>query len=340
MSVKVTHNAGFFSCCSLKLDHIVGYINKNKTMPLVVDSSSQFSWYKNAETKDKDITLEYFEHYDNIQDVSINYPIGFSQSQQFSDYSKLDYKNTTPLIKKYFSTSTQINDIIKNMEQKYNLDYDNICVLFYRGNDKNRETKICGYDEYIKYANIVLSENPQIKFLIQSDETEFIKKLRETFPENSFIFDDEIRHMEKRDDTVDKVFKDTNFVFSKYYLGITIIMSKCKYIICGSGNCSIWIMLYRGNCDNVYQHFNDRVIIHDNPINRQEREKHWVTIANEGETVNNVDLGALIRYGAHNRGWIEKTNNSTSFIANNTHFGEDPAPNIKKVLQVFKNKLA
>jgi UDP-N-acetylglucosamine 2-epimerase len=89
MSVKVTHNAGFFSCCSLKLDHIVGYMNNNKAIPLVVDSSSQFSWYKNQEYKDKDITLEYFEHYDNIQDVHFNYPIRFSQQQQFSDYSKL-----------------------------------------------------------------------------------------------------------------------------------------------------------------------------------------------------------------------------------------------------------
>lgn len=340
MSVTVTHNAGFFSCCSVKLDHIVGYMNKNQAIPLVVDSSSQFNWYKNNENKDKDITFEYFEHHDNIQDVNINYPIKFNHNQQFSDYSNLDYTNTIPLIKKYFTPSAQINDIIETMEQKYKLDYDNICVLFYRGNDKNRETKICGYDEYIKYANIVFSENPQIKFLIQSDETEFIKKLTETFPENSFIFDNEIRHMEKRDDTVDKVFKDTNFVFSKYYLGITIIMSKCKYIICGSGNCSIWIMLYRGNCDNVYQHFNDRVIFHDNLINRQKRENCWVTIANEDETINNVELGTLIRYGAYNIGWIEKTNNSDSFKASNFYFGGDPAPNTKKILQVFKNNLA
>jgi hypothetical protein len=46
----------------------------------------------------------------------------------------------------------------------------------------------------------------------------------------------------------------TNAVFSKYYLAITIIMSKCKYVICGSGNCSIWIMLYRGNNKNVCQY--------------------------------------------------------------------------------------
>lgn len=59
--------------------------------------------------------------------------------------------------------------------------------------------------------------------------------------------------MKKCNDTVDKVMKDTNKIFSKYYLAITIIMSKCKYIICGTGNCSKWIMLYRGNFNNVCQ---------------------------------------------------------------------------------------
>jgi hypothetical protein len=64
--------------------------------------------------------------------------------------------------------------------------------------------------------------------------------------------------MKKQNSTVDIKFKNTNHVFSKYYLAITIIMSKCNYIICGSGNCSLWIMLYRGNANNVCQFLNDK----------------------------------------------------------------------------------
>lgn len=30
-------------------------------------------------------------------------------------------------------------------------------------------------------------------------------------------------------------------------------MAKCKYVICGTGNCSIWIMLFRGNASNTIQ---------------------------------------------------------------------------------------
>jgi hypothetical protein len=149
-----------------------------------------------------------------------------------------------------------------NIEQKYNVVYGNICVLFYRGNDKNTETLICEYAEYIEYANKVMNENPNIKFLVQSDETEFIELMMKTYPNNAFYFKDEIRHINKCNSTVDVVFKEQNYEFSKYYLAITIMMSKCKYIICGSGNCSLWIMLYRGNSKNVYQSTGDSWISH------------------------------------------------------------------------------
>jgi hypothetical protein len=157
------------------------------------------------------------------------------------------------LILKYFSPSLEINKIINNIEKKYNLSYKNICVLFYRGNDKNRETTKCSYDEYLKYADQIITKEPNIIFLIQSDETDFIDFMTERFPNNSFYFKDEIRHMKKCNNTVDIAICSQNYEMSKNYLSITIIMSKCKYIICGSGNCDQWIMLYRGNNNNVIQ---------------------------------------------------------------------------------------
>ena len=57
--------------------------------------------------------------------------------------------------------------------------------------------------------------------------------------------------------------KHLNHTFSRYFLAIIIIMSKCKYIICGSGNCSLWIILYRGNVKNVWQHLKDKWIINE-----------------------------------------------------------------------------
>lgn len=249
----INHSSGFFSCCSVRLHYIVKYINDHNILPVVVDSSKQFELYKK---EDIDITFEYFKHYDEINKSCLLNNINYIHDNQFMNYSKLEYDKLIPLITKYFSPTDLIIKHMLKMEEKYKLVYDNICVLFYRGNDKITETPLCDYEEYIKYADKILLTNPNIKFLIQSDETEFINLMCSKYPNNSFYFKDEIRHMTKCNSSVDLKMKETNYEYSKLYLAITLIMSKCKYIICGSGNCSIWIMLYRGNCKNVYQNLN------------------------------------------------------------------------------------
>ena len=112
MSLISTHNAGFFSCCNIKLNNIVDYINSHSKIPDNVDSSQQFKLYK--KTQSDDITYEYFEHYDNIKDITITYPISYNNGHQFIDYSKLDYNNVIPVVKKYFSPS---KNIIHNIEK-------------------------------------------------------------------------------------------------------------------------------------------------------------------------------------------------------------------------------
>jgi len=318
------HQAGFFSCCSVRLHEIIAYINKFNKLPLNVNSSELFSWYKcGANT---DITDEYFQNYNDIVLENLKSPVDYFEWYQFSDYSNLDYLNIIPIVKKYFSPSEQIQEIIRTIEQKYNIDYENTCALFYRGNDKSTETKLSEYSEYLPHIQSITAKNPESKFLIQSDETEFIEEMSRLLPQKSFFLKDEIRHIPKSKTTVDVVFKDKNFVFSKYFLAITMIMSKCKYVICGSGNCSIWIMLFRENCNNVYQYYNDKMLIH-------KTDTDWKTVAREGEEVS-IGLDKRIRYGALNCGWIEKNNDVETFVVSNEHFGRDPAMNIKKVLQM------
>ena len=142
----------------------------------------------------------------------------------------------------------------------YNLDRENICVLFYRGNDKRLETNPLPYDEVILRANSILKLNQNIKFLIQSEETEFIDLMARTFT-NNIIFHDEIRYMNKCVGTVDRLAKTFTNNFKYSYLANTIIMSKCKYIICMSGNCSLWVILYRKNASGVYQYLSPKEYI-------------------------------------------------------------------------------
>jgi len=83
--------------------------------------------------------------------------------------------------------------------------------------------------------------------------------------------------MNRAVDTVDRRYKESNNEYSKKYLAITLIMAKCKYVVCPSGNCSLWIALFRKNAYNFYQWYNDEWYVpldkdNENDI-KKEKEK-------------------------------------------------------------------
>ena len=253
--LKITHNAGFFSCCTIILEETINYFNREKRLPEVVDTAVSFHMYKPPNKYGLDIKCDYFEINEDkqIEYVHDLYLTNENDEQQFSDYKKLNFSMIQPFIDKYFSPSKRILALIYNMEKKYAIDYANTCAIFYRGNDKCTETILPSYEEFVKKANELRLTNPTIKFWIQSDETEFLQHMKSHFPD-SIIMNEEIRHMSKVQNSVDNAPGSINYMYSKYFLGITIMMSKCKHVIANAGNCSLWIALFRGNADNFQEY--------------------------------------------------------------------------------------
>ena len=249
--IKITHNAGFFSCCSVKLDSIVNFVNHNNKLPFV-DSSYQFRKYKKK--LNEDITYDFFKHYDDIENIKINKNIKYNHKHQFNKYSNLDYYSISPLIEKYFSTSNKINEIVDYFIEKYDLVYDNTLVVYYRGTDKSKETEIASFDEFYKQIINIISFNDNLKILVQTDTAQFIDYLNDkelkniTISENKTSYNNKGIHNENNG--------ESNYNQMLNFLSTVIIMSKCKYIICGSCNCSMWIMLYRKSSKNVIQYLN------------------------------------------------------------------------------------
>jgi hypothetical protein len=237
-------NNGFFSTCSIILHYTVEYFNRYRKLPETINTTDAFNWYRPG-TMDSFFTLD-------ARKITYRGPVLYEHFHQYTDYMKLDYAGVKPFLQKYFTPSEEVQGLIKDLESKYSVDYQNTCVLFYRGHDKVTETALPNYADYIKRARAILQQRPQTRFLVQSDETEFIEAMVAELGEKVVWFKDEIRHIPKALTTVDKVCDDA-FKFSKLYLAITIVMSKCPYIICGSGNCSIWIALFRGSAKGMQQ---------------------------------------------------------------------------------------
>jgi hypothetical protein len=193
----------------------------------------------------------YFNKYE-VPLVSELKKCNFKHWSQFHPYSDILIESAKPFALSLFSPSSYILNMVKEIEVKYNIDYDNTCVLFLRGGDKATETKIPTYEDYLtEVQKNHQAEN--LRYLIQSDESEFIVQMTDTLKQ-SFYFKDEIRTISRsRKGQVDKCYEANNFEFTMQFLAITIIMSKCKYVYCNTGNCSLWIRLYRTLSSGFYQ---------------------------------------------------------------------------------------
>lgn len=260
----VTHNAGFFSCCTIRLLKIIEYINNYKKTPDIIDSTMQFLNYKTRQQQNLDITPRFFNlnKFINIEEKNITLTSD-NKELQFSNYKLINFPELKPLIDKYFDPSMEIKKKISMIEEKYKIDYDNTICLFYRGNDKTRETNLPTYSDFNDKLNSIIEKKSQI--LIQSDETEFLNYFQKLYPKSSLIFEDEIRHVGKSDVSVENLKYDAtveeklDFIYN--FIAIVIIMSKCKKIICTSGNISLFIALYRNNSNNIYQYLSPKEYI-------------------------------------------------------------------------------
>lgn len=247
-TLVVKHSAGFFSCYTIRLSHIIGYFNDNRKCPEKVDSSQQFMDYKND--RGRDYTYEYIKLNESLM-IEYNKAIQITNENrepQFSNYKNINFKDITPFIVKYFSPSDTILKIVSDLESKYMLDYANLAGFYYRGTDKIIETNICDVDSYIEKAIQIKKDNPTIKFLITSDEIHVINLFRTHFPDVIVI--EELLHNMGR-----------SFIHSQLFLANVLIMSKAKHLICSSGNVSLWMTLFRGHNNNIHQYLSPKEYI-------------------------------------------------------------------------------
>lgn len=247
-TVKVTHNAGLFSCFSQRLSAIIRYANQNKTFPDYVDSSEQFRMYKVDPSIDITDSL--------IQPSKILIPYGgyVHFTDQFTDYSNLDYTRLNPIISKYFTVSDIVYNQLNNFINKYNIDLSNSCSIFYRGNDKRTECQLATPETFIQKAQIVRENYPSIKFFVQTDDSRFLNLFMDIFKDAIYL--KELQTISNDSMSVSASLpREERLEHAINLLAAVNVVARCKYLITHSGNCGYWACLYRGNSNNIIQHF-------------------------------------------------------------------------------------
>lgn len=251
------HNFGFFSCCTVRLEEIIKYINKYEKLPQRVDSSTTFSLYKNDPLKD--ITFDFFENYNQVENVrfyDFKKRLSFHNNFQFENYKTIfDFPKLNPLLQKYFTPSEKVIERVNQLKTKYNIDTNNVIGMYFRGTDKKSETKIASFETFYQKLLEISNQNPSKKIVLQTDTAQFLDFIvkEKQFERNKIIIIEENQvsysdagiHNEK---TPQQNYQEMFYLFATF-----LLISKSSHLICSSGNCSFFMMLYRGHSNNVYQ---------------------------------------------------------------------------------------
>lgn len=252
--------SGFFSNCNIILSRIIDFFNSYKELPNELITKDSFTIYK---TNNEDIYKLIFST--NTDIIKYDKEIKFNDENfenQFSDYKLLKLNDVYPFFNKYFMLNNNVLENANLLLNKYNINTENeICGVFYRGNDKVKETQKPSYSEFIIKAKELRLKNNNIKFIIQTDELEFLNTFIKEFPDS--IFFNEIPVIKSTHDTnVSRLLIDNKTSHVINFVSIIYIFSKLKYLITTSGNCEIFIVFYRNNTNNLFQYLKKNKYIH------------------------------------------------------------------------------
>lgn len=274
-TLKITWNAGFFSCTTDRLRNLLKFHHENNILPYL-DSSEQYELYKDDGIEDinrywagnvivnstTDITDKFFEvkkiESDFLpQDYSTNckFPTE-SKYDQFGDYTEINYDYLSKIIDQYFSPSSEVLRLKDEILNRYQIKVDNTIGVCFRGNDKNTETNLPSYDEMSSKIDEVLGKNPNNTILVQTDETEFADYIKSKYP-NSIILDEVKRINRSRTAIQYTIAKGERVITAQKFLAIMFILSQTSSIILNSGNVGLWVCLLRKNQNNIYQYLNE-----------------------------------------------------------------------------------
>jgi hypothetical protein len=155
-------------------------------------------------------------------------------------------------IKKYFSPNYTVQNRKNQFISNYSITPSNCLAIHYRGTDKISEVKLTPVDSYIKKANEILSIEPNLKILIQTDDFHILDRLEREFPNAVYIKELPVSNSGRGVHLSPHLIKNGLDYAIDFFASILLI-SQCKHVITHTGNVAFWTLLYRNSYNNFTQ---------------------------------------------------------------------------------------
>lgn len=246
--IVVSHDAGFFSCCTVILRSVLAFYDQHPGELPDVDSSGCWGAFKDSPG---DVTHVFFDRSTTSDPLAERIVYHYGEGEdQFSDYSKVNHDHVGVIFRKYFMPSSRVVREAGRIVKKYYIDLDNTIAVLYRGTDKHLETNVPTYDEMRAEIDSVRDGS---RMLIQSDEAEFCQYAKELYPEAFTIdetrkvcrFGGPVHHSVPQGSRVDQAVT---------FLAVMLVISGCRKIVLNSGNVGMWACLMRGKRGGIHQY--------------------------------------------------------------------------------------
>jgi hypothetical protein len=254
--LKISHSAGFFSCCSVKLAKLDEFVRRHEALPYSIDDSALFSRYKEGHASVNEM------FFSSAPPALVGLKsFGFTIKTQYAPYRRLNFEQANKWVAAYFSPSEGVRARADRIRAKYDSFLrGNVCSVFYRGNDKCREVRLGSYEDFLGQARKIVAQEPEAVFHVQTDELEFKDRFVAEFPKNSFWCEELPMIRKSMTTTTDSTPLKDRLDLAFNLLAMTYVLSKSKYLITHSGNCGLWAVLYRGHAERTYQHRSGKFI--------------------------------------------------------------------------------
>ncbi len=244
------HDAGFFSMITVSISDCIAALKKHGIYCSVKfdNSMKQFR---------EDCFIDPAERFFCASAIDALPPlIDFDWRGAHVAYGALDLAALKQWADFLFPYSSNVYRLYYSIVKKYNFDAQNTIALVYRGTDKGTEVTLASPDAYIERADFLMQQNASLRLLVQTDQQQVRDTILERFGNRVFFFEE----MPVTKGTtvlhnigLEKEFGITKPLFGDLLLAVTLVLSKCKYLITHTGNLSFWIAVQRGHVNGVTQ---------------------------------------------------------------------------------------
>lgn len=241
----LTHNWGFFSCCSTLMFDMAKLHGKQNSI------STKFSFRYSRDEELTCVLNEYFLPPDT-KIKQIESEVVSETLYHHSNYLSLPLDEFKPYLQKYFRVNEKVERWKDWFVKKYAIDFDKTIVLSYRGTDKYIELELQPVEKYLLHVRKLLQDNPGYRVWIQTDQQQVQDAVMSEFePGRCFLLEELPATTGKHG--VHEILETDKVEFSRKMLAAVQLMAACKHLITHTGNVAFWTVLYRGNVNNVVQ---------------------------------------------------------------------------------------